>query len=240
MKAIILCAGYAVRLHPLTLDKPKALLEIKGRPILDYITDSLEKVKKIDEIYVISNAKFYNQFVSWKKSRKLNENIFILNDGSLCNEDRVGGIGDLLFSIKEKTINDDFIVILGDNYVNFDLNKLVSFFDLKKGFSIGLCNINNFEEAKKFGVIKIWNGEIISFVEKPKNPESTLVSTGIYIFSKENIPEIEKYIHEHGPRGGPGYLIDFLRKKEKVYGLELNGFWYDIGSIETYNKVNLD
>src|SRR3989338_949502 len=196
MKAIILCAGYATRLYPLTLDKPKSLLEISGKPILDYIVGKIEKIKEVDEIFVVANEKFYNHFGEWlnENKGKFEKKIKIVNDETISNETRLGGIGDLDFVIRKEKINDDLLVILGDNLFDFDLISFSEFFKTKNETCVGVYDLKNKEEVKHLGVLEIKNQKLISFEEKPQNPKSTIVSTGIYLFPKKEIKTINDYM----------------------------------------------
>jgi len=239
MKCIILCAGYATRLYPLTSDKPKSLLPIKGKPILDYIIEKVDQIEEVDEVFVVSNNKFYKNFLDWQNSRKFKKKVKTINDGTLDNESRLGGLGDLWFVIEKEKINDNLLVVLGDNFFDFDLDKVIDFFHKKNKEVVGLHDIGDLNEAKRFGVLKIQeDGKIISFVEKPEKPESTFVSTGIYVYSKDTIKKIEEYMKTDKPKDGPGNLVIYLMSLQDVYGLVLNEDWYDIGSIETYKRVN--
>ncbi|MCK5624294.1 nucleotidyltransferase family protein [Candidatus Pacearchaeota archaeon] len=237
MKCVILCAGYATRLYPLTLNKPKALLPIKGKPLLEYIVDKLEEINDIDEIYVVSNDKFYNNFVEWKNSRKFKKKIDILNDHTLENGSRLGGIGDLWYAVEQKKINDDLFVLAGDLFFDFNLKEMVDFFHNKDKNVIGLYDLKNLEKAKNFGILELENNKIVSFLEKPKNPKSTLISTAMYIYSKEEIKNIENYMKTDKPKEGPGYLIPYFMSFQDVYGFVFKGSWEDIGSKEVYNKL---
>ncbi|MFH1325228.1 MAG: nucleotidyltransferase family protein [archaeon] len=241
MKAVILCAGYATRLYPLTLDKPKCLLPVSGKPVLNYAIEKIGKVKEIDEILIVTNDKFYMDFVWWFNQNKENfkKPVKIVNDGTTTNETRLGGLGDLWFAIEKEKINDDFLVILGDNLFGSDLDKIVDFFRDKKNMVVGVYDLKSLEKARKFGVLEVENNEIISMEEKPENPKSTLISTGIYVFKKENIKDIEEYMKTDNSKDGPGYLIMyFLSKGKKLYSFKLDGKWYDIGSKETYDEAN--
>lgn len=237
MKCIILCSGYATRLYPLTLNTPKPLLPVKEKPLLNYLIENVSNVDEIDEIFIVSNDKFYNHFVDWEKSYDFEKKIKIINDNTKTNETRLGGIGDLWFTIEQEGIKDDFLLLLGDNYFSFDLNKIVDF-SKKFGNVIGLQNINNLEEARKFGVLELGkSNKIISFEEKPENPKSSLISTGVYVYSKESINKIKEYVESDKPKDGPGYLIPYFLEFQDIYGYVLDGFWYDIGSKESYEEV---
>lgn len=232
MKAVILCAGYATRLYPLTVNKPKALLPIKNRLLLDYTVERISKY--VDEIIVISNSKFYRSFVGWRKKYK---NIRVLNDGTDSNENRLGGIGDLWLAIKKEEINEDLLVVLGDNLFDFDLKEYIETFNKNKKTLIGLYELD-LPEIRKMSEVKISDGKIVNFEEKPKNPETGMASIGIYIFSKSDLAELEDYMKTDKPKDGPGYFVKYLCSIQDVYPHIFKGKWYDIGSIETYKEVN--
>ena len=236
MKCVILCAGYATRLYPLTLNKPKALLEIRGKPLL---TDIVERIlNEIEKIYIVSNDKFYYNFVWWLENLKseFKEKIEIINDETSTNENRLGGIGDLNFVIESKQIDDDILVILGDNYFNFNLDNFINFFKKVGGTVLGVVSLDK-EQAKSFGVVEIADDKISSFEEKPENPKSNLVSTGLYIFTKEDLKEIKEYMKTNLNKDGPGYLIKYFVGIKNVYAYKFDGWWIDIGSIEEYEKI---
>lgn len=239
MEAIILCAGYATRLYPLTLDRPKPLLPVRGKPLLDYIIENLERTDFVNNIYIVTNDKFYNNFVEWRKNLSVSKKIDIINDKTKNNDDRLDGLGDLLFALVEKKIDDDLLVILGDNFFDLDFNEFVSFFRQKNSFVVGLYELSSFEECKKFGILEIGSdGRVISFEEKPEFPKSKFVSTGIYLFPRKSLGKISDYMKTNLPKDGPGYLIDYFLRDSNVYGYVLKDKWYDIGDIETYNKIN--
>src|SRR3989344_235256 len=237
MKCIILCAGYATRLYPLTLDKPKALLPINNVPLLNYIIERLKDIKEIDEILVVTNSKFYFHFVWWLEHLNLGDEIKnkieIINDGTNEETGRLEGIGDLNFVMRSKNIKDDVFVILGDNYFNFNLSGFVDFYKEKGETCIGVYDIKNRENAKRFGILELGDGgEIISFEEKPKNPKTTLASVGLYIFSKADLRYVEEYIKAGYGKRGIGFLVKYLVEMKKVHPYKFEGWWFDIGSKE--------
>ena len=232
MITIILAAGYGTRLYPLTKDKPKSLLQIGGKPIINYITNQLQ-----NKIYIVTNQKFYDQFIEWAKTQ--NKDIEIINDNTTSNETRLGGIGDLYFTIKLKNINDDILVLGGDNVFDFKIKDFIEFFKQKQAPVIALYDVQDLELAKLYGIVELdKNRKIISFEEKPKNPKSTLASTCFYVFPKEFIKEIYKYMQTSNNKDGPGYLIKHFYTKQPIYGFVFKGNWFDIGNLEQYKKAN--
>ena len=236
MKCVILCAGYATRLYPLTLNKPKALLEIRGKSLLDYTIERIPH--EIEKIYIVTNDKFYYNFIWWLENSKskVKEKIEVINDETSTNESRLGGVGDLNFVIELKQINDDILVILGDNYFNFNLSGLINFFKKVGSTILGVVSLDK-EQAKNFGVVEITEDKISSFEEKPENPKSNSVSTGLYIFTKDDLKKIKEYIKTDLNKEGPGYLIKYFLEIKDVYAYKIDGWWFDIGSIEEYEKI---
>jgi glucose-1-phosphate thymidylyltransferase len=240
MKALILAAGYATRLYPLTKEYPKPLLEVGKRPIIDYIVDKLEKIKDLDEIIVVTNSKFIAKFRNWSQCSHRSKRISLVDDLTKDQEHKLGAIGDMNFVVAKKRIKDDLLVIGGDNLFDGDLNDFLSFAKTKKPDSvIGVYDIKDVAQADRYGVIKL-NKEkrIVYFKEKPKNPSSTLVAMCLYYFSKGKAGLIKKYLATRiGKHDATGFYIDWLRKNEPVYGFVFDGRWFDIGQHSFYNKA---
>ena len=241
MKSLILAAGYAVRLQPLTLTTPKPLLPIGGKKLIDRILDKVAGIKGIDSIYIVSNHKFFKNFEEWANLSPYRNKISTIDDGTLTNETRLGAIRDLELSIKAKSINDDLLVVAGDNLFDLDLNIFLKF--AKKhydGVSVALHDIGSLEAAKKFGVVGIdKTSRVVEFEEKPEKPKSTLISTGIYYFPKDKVSGIVKYAELEGAKlDAPGYYIKWLSANDKVYGFSFSEKWYDIGDIESYKRAD--
>jgi glucose-1-phosphate thymidylyltransferase len=241
MKIVILAAGYAVRLHPLTLNTSKSLLEVGKRKIIERILDKVSGLKGGPYgIYIVTNAKFFGNFDSWLKTSIYKERIAVINDGTVTNETRLGAIQDIDFVLKSMKITDDVLIIAGDNLFDFDLNRFLEFGRKNsKGVSVALYDIKSKETAKNFGVVKTGrDGRVVDFEEKPENPKSTLVSCGIYYFPKEKLPLVEEYVKMRNKLDAPGYYIGWLSKVDKVYGFTFLEDWYDIGNIDSYGRAD--
>jgi glucose-1-phosphate thymidylyltransferase len=238
MKCIILCAGYATRLYPLTLAKPKSLLPIRGEPLLNNIIKKLRDLEDIDEIIIVTNDKFYYPFVWWLQNLdlRIKDKIEILNDGTNNNESRLGGLGDLKFALEARKIEEDVLVLLGDNYFNFDLRNLVHFYKQIADTCLGVIQLDK-DRIRNFGVVSVDdNNKILNFEEKPEIPRSNLASTGIYIFKADDLKHIDECLNR-GLKEGPGHLVNYLVDKKSVYAYKFDGWWFDIGTKEEYERL---
>ena len=241
MKALILSAGYATRLYPLTKDSPKPLLPIAGRPMVEYLIDKLEAIPCLNEIIIVTNDKFARNFEEWHANgTSFSKPIKILNDGTTSDSDKLGAVGDMEFSIEKEAIKDDLLVIAGDNLFKFNLTDFLKFAEAKSPYpSIGLYDVKNKEEVKKYSAVELDNeGRVIDFQEKPKEPRTSLIAICMYYFPEEKLNLISQYLKGNGNPDAPGYYIRWLHKQEKVYGYIFNGIWYDIGDIKSYQEAN--
>ena len=241
MKALILAAGYATRLYPLTKDTPKSLLKIKNRPILDYIVDKVEEIEEIDRIFIVSNDKFYPEFSNWLNTRLNNgfRRLKLINDGSRSQEGKLGAVGDMNLAINRETINDDLLIVAGDNLFDFDLREFINFALPKRPYhSIGLYMANNHPDLTRFGIAQLHsNAEIFNFEEKPDFPKSNLIATCIYFIPKEKLYLVSKYLESGQNNDTPGSYIKWLTQDDKVYGKIFDGLWLDLGDFESLSEA---
>lgn len=240
MKALILAAGYATRLYPLTKKYPKPLLPVGEKPIINYIVEKIERIRDIDEIIVITNNKFFPLFKKWAEKLKSSKRISLINDLTLDEHDRRGAIGDMSFAIRKKRISDDLLIVGGDNIFDASLEPFISFAQKKKKHPvIGAYGIKSIAEAKNYGTIKINSKkQVVDFKEKSSKPISRLIAMCIYYFPKETVQLIKAYLKSRSnQRDASGFYIDWLRKKIRVYGFVFSGRWYDIGDYNFYNAA---
>ena len=243
MKALILAAGYATRLYPLTKDYPKPLLKLGQRPVIDYLIEKLKDLDEIDEIIVVTNSKFISHFRRWAQGLKIQKQLTLVDDLTKTLSDRRGAIGDMNFVINKQRIKDDLVVIGGDNFFEGDLGDFSSFVKTKqKDPVIGVYNIKDEVHAKKYGVVKLdGKNKLIGFQEKPKNPKSTLVAMCLYYFPRKRLGLVKEYLNKKAKKSdATGLYIDWLRKKCAVYGFVFGGCWYDIGDQKFYNEAKQD
>ena len=238
MKAIILVAGYATRLYPLTLNMPKALLPINKKPIIDYIVDEINTVEAIDRIYVVSNHKFASHFQSWADGHKSKTPIEILDDGTATEETRRGAIGDILFTIQEKKIDDEIMVIAGDNFFTYRLMDYYNFYRKMDSDCVCVKEFDDMELLKQFGVALLdENKKVVDIEEKPQKPKSNTAVYATYIYKRDTIPLFETYISEGNKPDAPGYFVEWLYKRRDVYAYTFAEECYDIGTPKSYEDV---
>jgi len=239
MKAIILVAGYATRLYPLTKNFPKPLLSVGKVTIIDHIVNKIEAVKEVNEIFVVTNNNFYEHFVKWRNDSTYNKKITVINDFTTSNENRLGALRDLYYVIESQKIDEDVLVLAGDNLFEFALTDMVSFYNEKMQNVITTHELGDVEALKRTGVIKVdGDNKVIDFVEKPTNPDSNLAVPPFYIYTKNTVEKwIGKYVEDNTQLDAPGNLVPYLIKNSSVYAFKFSGKRYDIGNLESYNKV---
>jgi glucose-1-phosphate thymidylyltransferase len=240
MRALILAAGYATRLYPLTLNKAKPLLPVGGRPAIEHIVAKLEGLKSLTKLLIVTNNKFYKQFAIWKKKNKSKIPIKIINDRTLSDADKLGAIGDMGFVLNKEGLNQHLLVIAGDNLFEGALDKFVKFATTKiPASTVGLHEFKDLRSVKRYSQVKLNRAaRVVEFIEKPKKPTSTLVAKCLYFFPKQKLALINKYINSGKNKDAPGYYISWLSRVDKVYGFVFSDKWYDIGNLKVYRQAD--
>lgn len=228
---MILAAGYGTRLYPLTVNLPKPLIPIGGKPLINFLIKKIEKLKKyyrIKEIKIISNNKFYKNFLEWREKYKID--VTITNDGSNTPQDKLGAVGDIEFALACDR-DDDWIILGGDNLFEDDLCGFIKSAKINSPFpSIALIDMENKKQCSHYGVVQINSKNKISkFWEKPENPKSSLVATCIYYFPKKSLKYFDIFVKKHSAIDAAGKYIEWLIEETSVFGYTLNGKWADIG-----------
>jgi glucose-1-phosphate thymidylyltransferase len=229
VKALILAAGYATRLRPLTDSIAKQLLPIGGRPMMDWVCDKLAEVTA--DIHVVTNSRFAESFERWAAGRR---GVSVHDDGTTSNDDRLGAIGDIQFVLERTAADDDLLVIAGDNLFDFSLADFVSFWRGKGVASaVAVYDCGDLELATHYGVVEVGEDDrLMGFEEKPSEPRSTLVATAGYLYHRQHLPLVQRYLAEGNPPDQPGRLVAWLYPREPVYAYRFAGAWFDIGSPE--------
>jgi glucose-1-phosphate thymidylyltransferase len=232
---IVLAAGYATRLRPLTDTIPKPLLPLAGRPMLDYLLDRVEPVAEVDAVHVVTNARFARDFASWASQRSGSMPVAVWNDGTISNEDRLGAVGDIRFTIEEAGLEgDDLLVLAGDNLIEYPLEDLVRFWRSKgKGAAIAVHHVTDPELIRQYGVVELDdNDRVVSIEEKPARPRSDLAATAAYLYPAEHAALVSEYLDAGNPPDAPGNFVVWLHTRAPVYGYRIEGEWFDIGDPE--------
>jgi len=239
MKSIILAAGYATRLYPLTIVKPKALLPLVGKPILDYIVEEITTINEIDEIIIVSNHKFYEHFSKWAESASYDVKLNVVDDNTISDDDKLGAVGDIPLVIDKCGIDEDTLIIAGDTFFTF---KLKDFYDYHKSVDSDciLCKrIKHKDDLKRIGVVQLdCNNKVIGMEEKPSKPKSDTAAFAAYIYSADTVGMIKQYLAEGNNPDAPGFLPSWLHSRKDLYRYVFEGECYDIGTPLSYREVN--
>jgi glucose-1-phosphate thymidylyltransferase len=241
VKAVILAAGYATRLRPLTDDVPKHLLPVGDRPMLDWVLDRVREVEDVDAIHLVTNSRFAAAFARWAEPH----GVSVHDDGTTSNDDRLGAVGDLRLVIDAARLEDDELLVLaGDNLFELSLSSFVEWWRAKPqpASAVPLHDVGDLELATHYGIADTdAEDRVVRFVEKPSDPPSTLASTLIYLIPPEHVRLVRTYLEEGQSPDNAGSFLGWLARRERVYGYRFEGSWYDIGNhdqlLEADNRL---
>ncbi|HEY2124532.1 MAG TPA: nucleotidyltransferase family protein [Chthoniobacterales bacterium] len=242
MNVLILAAGYATRLYPLTLNKAKPLLEVAGKPMIEWIVGHLEKVAGLKTIYIVTNDRFAPDFTAWAESYKQRQRGYefkVINDGSTSDSDKLGAIGDINLALsREDLATDDLLVVAGDNLFSNSLDEFVAFAQDKEA-TVAVYDVGSRETIKNYGCVTIdAKGVITHFEEKPSEPASTLAAIALYYYARDVLPLFRTYLAAGNNPDQPGRFLQWLYTRKPVNTCQLKGLWLDIGSKETLEEAN--
>jgi glucose-1-phosphate thymidylyltransferase len=238
VKALILAAGYATRLYPLTLDRPKALLPVGGKPMLDHLMEQLEQVEGLDEVYVVTNSKFAEAFREWAAARS-GLPLRIIDDGTVDDDSKLGAIGDLDLTIREAELDDDLIVLAGDNLFSESIAPFPVFALRKGGAALGVYDVGDLDTIRRYSVIELDDDDrVTKLEEKPERPRSTLAGIALYFYPRSALRYVREYLKDGNNPDQPGRLVQWLYPRTAVYGWRVPGRWFDVGSKETLAEAD--
>lgn len=242
MNVLILAAGYATRLYPLTLTKAKPLLEVAGKPMLEWVLDNLAPVPGIRTVYVVTNHKFAADFQAWADgyARKQPDRKFtIVDDGSTSDADKLGAIGDIHLVVKRENLaDDDLLVVAGDNLFSEPLSDFAAATQGRAAV-LGTYDVQDLEAIKKYNNLTLdAEGRVTNFEEKPAHPTGTITGIALYYYAKETVPMLDTYLQEGNNPDQPGRFVQWLYTRVPVHTYPVKGTWFDIGSKETLEEAN--
>jgi glucose-1-phosphate thymidylyltransferase len=226
MKALLLAGGYATRLRPLTDERAKPLLPVAGRPIVDWILDAVSEVADVDEVHLVTNARFAPDFERWARGR-----VHVHDDGTTSNENRLGAVADIAFVADgEGWEGEDVLVVAGDNLFDFSLADYVAFWRGKDGSAIAVYEHPVRELVPEYSVVELdGDDRVVGFEEKPERPETNLIAIATYLYHRAHLALLRAYLAEGNPPDQPGYFVAWLYSRAPVYGYRFGGEWLDIG-----------
>lgn len=236
MKCLILAAGYATRLYPLTENFPKPLLPVQGRAILDWLIDDIDRLGVVDEYVVISNHKFAHHFTEWAAGKA--QKVTVVDDGTSTNETRLGAVKDIQFAIDELQLDDDMLVIAGDNLLDFSLTRFIEYAQRKQASCIMRYYEPSMQKLLKCGVVTVDEADLVTeMTEKSPTPATHWCCPPFYYYTKEDARLVQAGIDAGCGTDAPGSYIAWLCKQTAVYAMEMPGARYDIGNLESYETV---
>lgn len=238
MQCILLAAGYATRLYPLTENLPKALLMLGSKTILDRVCEKIEEVEDVENIYIVTNHRFAGQFEEWSKTYRGKKPIKVLDDGTTSNDNRLGAIGDMKYVIDQEKINDEILVMASDNVFDFSLNDMVKLYRDKDCDLISAHYVPDLVDLRQMGVVELNDeGQVIGFTEKPAEPKTNWGAPPFYFYKKETLALIDRYLAEGNNPDAPGHFIPWLIKQTPVYAYTFDVMTIDIGTPKTYEEA---
>ena len=241
MKSIVLAAGYATRLYPLTLNRPKPLLPVAGRPMLEHVLAALAPVRDINHVYIVTNARFADQFEQWARTQGSHAPFpcTVVNDGTTDDSNKRGAIGDIHFVLETQGVDDDLVIIAGDNLFSEPLAGFGEYCRQRHAPVLGVYDVGDLEQIKKYNAISTdADGRITFFEEKPAQPRSTLTGIALYYYPRQTLPLIRQYVAEGNNPDQPGRLVQWMYTRTPFYTWRVPGLWFDIGSKETLEEAD--
>lgn len=238
MVCVVLAAGYATRLYPLTENFPKPLLPIKGKPIIDWLLDDADKSVMISQYVVVTNHRYAEQFKKWADRKRLSSPITVLDDGSTGNENRLGAVKDIQFTIDALGLDEDLLVLAGDNVLDFSLTAFIRYAQAKKSSCVFRYDESDPARIRRAAAMEVDGDDLIMRMqEKPEHPFSWWCCPPFYYYMKEDLLLIHEAIRDGCGTDAPGSLAAWLSAHTKMYAMLMPGKRYDIGNLESYQSV---
>ncbi len=237
MKCILLCAGYSMDENLKLKETATSLVEIHGKPLLNYTIENLEHIDELNEILIVTNGVYYSKFLEWKEKYSFRKPIKIINDNTTSSEAKLGAIGDIRYTINFENIEEDIFVLAGDIYFDFSFRHFVKFYHEKNTSVIAGMSSLNQDDLSRYGVIEEKNGLVIGMEEKSLNPKGNMISLADYIYPRDVLRDFEYYLSEGNKTTYPGYFVEYLYNIKPVYVYEIVGNYYDVKSLQSIQEI---
>ena len=238
MKALVLAAGYATRMYPLTSDRPKALLPVAGKPILEYVLEGIRQVREVETVIVVTNHKFLGPFRDWQRQLPDQPRVQVLDDGTTCNEHRLGAVADMRFALTQGAIDSDLLVMGADNIFHFSFARFVEFFHQTGTDCITVHIERDRSKLARTGVAEVdENWRVTRFEEKPREPRSIYACPPFYGFLRTSLQLLGGYLVEGNNADAPGYFIEWLARRRPVHAFRFDEPRHAIGDPDSYREV---
>ena len=233
MDAVVLAGGYATRLWPITRHRPKMFLPIGSSTVVDRILGALEDEPRIEEVYVSTNERFAPDFEAHLAEASYEKPSLSVED-TTAESDKLGVVGALAQLVERESIEDDLLVIAGDNLMSLGVSEFLDFFEEKAAPVLAAYDVGSTERAREYGLVELDGDRVVSFQEKPEDPRSTLVSIACYAFPADALSLLERYLRADNNPDEPGWFVQWLQDRENTYAYAFEGAWFDIGTPESY------
>ncbi|WP_418282423.1 sugar phosphate nucleotidyltransferase [Halorubrum sp. DTA98] len=233
MKAVVLAGGYATRLWPITKDRPKMFLPVGENTVIDEIFADLEADDRVDEVFISTNEKFEEPFETYLADSEFEKPTLSIEE-TVAEDEKFGVVGALAQLVDREDVDDDLMVVAGDNMISFDLGEFADFFEEKETPALVAYDVGSKERAKSYGLVQLDGDQVVDFQEKPDDPKSTLVSIACYAFPAETLPDLSTYLEEGKNPDEPGWFIQWLQSRQPVHAFTFDGAWFDIGTAASY------
>ena len=233
MKAVVLAGGYATRMWPITRNRPKMFLPVGERTVIDEIFADLEDDDRVDEVFVSTNERFADTFADYIAESPFEKPTLSVEE-TVEEDEKFGVVGALAQLVERESVEDDLIVVAGDNMISFDLADFTDFFEDKGTPTLAAYDVGSKERAQSYGLVSLDGDQVVDFQEKPDEPESTLVSIACYAFPAETLPDLATYLEDGENPDEPGWFIQWLQSRQPVHAFTFDGAWFDIGTAESY------
>ena len=233
MKAIVLAGGYATRLWPITKHRPKMFLPVGDTTVIDTVFEDLEADDRITEVYVSTNERFAGEFESYLAGREFEKPTLSVED-TTGEDEKFGVVGALAQLIDREGVDEDLVVVAGDNLISFDVAEFVDFFEAADTPAIAAYDVGSKERATSYGLVELDGDRVVDFQEKPDDPKSTLVSIACYAFPAETLPDLSTYLSDGNNPDEPGWFLQWLQSRGPVHAFTFDGAWFDIGTADSY------